>query len=151
MGFAVPAAIGAKVGRPDDLVFAIDGDGCFQMTSQELITAATEGIPIKVAVMNNGSLGMVKQWQRLFYGGRYSAIDLTTQVPDYVKLAEAMGCVGLRAESPGEVVPTLEKALAVEDRPVVVEFRVDPDAMVFPMVPAGASNDDVVLGPEDLA
>jgi len=150
MGFAVPAAIGAQVGRPDRTVFAIDGDGCFQMTSQELITAAIDGIPVKVAVMKNTSLGMVRQWQKLFYGERYSAVDLTDHTPDYVKLAEAMGCVGLRAEMPAEVVPTLEKALAVTDRPVVVEFACDPEAMVFPMVPAGASNDDVVLGPEDL-
>jgi acetolactate synthase-1/2/3 large subunit len=121
------------------------------MTCQELITASVEGIPIKVAVMNNQSLGMVKQWQRLFYHGRYSAVDLTDHTPDYVKLAEAMGCAGLRADQPGEVRPVLEKAMAINDRPVVVEFRCDPDAMVFPMVPAGGSNDLVVLGPEDLA
>ncbi len=151
MGYAIPAAIGAKAGRPDDLVFAIDGDGCFQMTFQELITATVEHIPVKVAVMNNGSLGMVKQWQRLFYGERYSAVDLGHDTPDYVKLAEALGCVGIRAERPADVTPALEKALAVDDRAVVVEFRVDPDAMVFPMVPAGRSNDEVVLGPEDLA
>jgi len=150
MGYAVPAAVGAKVGMPDETVFAIDGDGCFQMTSQELITASIEGIPVKVAVMNNQSLGMVKQWQRLFYDERYHATDLTSHTPDYVRLAEAMGCVGLRADLPAEVGPTLEKALAINDRPVVVEFRCDPDAMVFPMVPAGGSNDDVVLGPEDL-
>ncbi len=151
MGYAVPAAIGAKVGMPDETVFAIDGDGCFQMTSQELITAAIDGIPVKIAVMNNTSLGMVRQWQKLFYGERYSAVDLTDHTPDYVKLAEAMGCVGLRAETPAEVVPTLEKALAINDRPVVVEFKCDPEAMVFPMIPAGGSNDHVVLGPEDLA
>jgi acetolactate synthase-1/2/3 large subunit len=150
MGYAVPAAVGAKVGMPDETVFAIDGDGCFQMTSQELITASIEGIPVKIAVMNNHSLGMVKQWQRLFYDERYHATDLTSHTPDYVRLAEAMGCVGLRADLPAEVGPTLEKALAINDRPVVVEFRCDPDAMVFPMVPAGGSNDDVVLGPEDL-
>ncbi len=150
MGFAVPAAIGAQVARPDEVVFAIDGDGCFQMTCQELITASTERIPVKIAVMNNGSLGMVKQWQKLFYGQRYSAIDLTDHTPDYVKLAEAMGCVGLRASNPDEVAPAIEKALAVEDEPVVVEFRCDPEEMVFPMVPAGASNDDVALSPEDL-
>ena len=150
MGFAVPAAIGAKAGLPDDLVFAIDGDGCFQMTCQELITASTENIPVKIAVMNNYSLGMVKQWQKLFYDGRYSGIDLTDHTPDYVKLAESMGCVGLRAEQPDEVGPILEKALAVEDRPVVVEFKCDPEAMVFPMVAAGSSNDDVALSVEDL-
>jgi acetolactate synthase-1/2/3 large subunit len=151
MGYAVPAAVGAKTAVPERTVWAIDGDGCFQMTCQELITASVEGIPIKVAVMNNQSLGMVKQWQRLFYHGRYSAIDLTDHTPDYVKLAEAMGCAGLRADQPGEVRPVLEKAMAINDRPVVVEFRCDPDAMVFPMVPAGGSNDLVVLGPEDLA
>ncbi len=151
MGYAVPAAVGAKVAQPDETVFAIDGDGCFQMTLQELITAAVEGIPVKIAVMNNQALGMVKQWQRLFYNERYSAVDLTDHTPDYVKLAEAMGCVGLRAERPSEVGPALEKALAINDRPVVVEFVCDPDAMVFPMVPAGGSNDDVVLSPEDLA
>jgi len=150
MGYAVPAAIGAKVAMPDQTVFAIDGDGCFQMTFQELITASIERIPVKVAVMNNHSLGMVKQWQRLFYQERYSAVDLTSHTPDYVKLAEAMGCVGLRADQPDDVAPTLEKALAVDDRPVVVEFRCDPDAMVFPMVPAGGSNDIVIERPEDL-
>ena len=150
MGYAVPAAVGAKAGMPKETVFAIDGDGCFQMTSQELITASIEGIPVKIAVMNNHSLGMVKQWQRLFYDERYHATDLTSHTPDYVRLAEAMGCAGLRADHPAEVGPTLEKALAINDRPVVIEFRCDPDAMVFPMVPAGGSNDDVVLGPEDL-
>ncbi len=150
MGFAVPAAIGAKVGRPDALVYAIDGDGCFQMTSQELITAAIEGIPIKVAILNNSSLGMVRQWQTLFYDKRYSAIDLSGGNPDYVKLAEAMGCLAMRATSPAEVRPVIEKSIAVDDRPVVVEFQVDPEEMVFPMVPAGGSNDNIVLGPEDL-
>ncbi len=149
MGFAIPAAIGAKVGRPDDLVYAIDGDGSFQMTFQELITAADEGIPIKVAVFNNQSYGMVTQWQKLFYGGRLSASVLGDGV-DYVKVAEGLGCVGLRAETPDEVAPTLEKSLAVDDRPVIVELVVDPDEMVFPMVPAGASNDEVILGPDDL-
>jgi acetolactate synthase-1/2/3 large subunit len=150
MGYAIPAAIGAQAALPDELVFAIDGDGCFQMTLQELITASVEKIPIKVAVMNNGVYGMVKQWQKLFYGERYSAIHLGEAVPDYVKLAEAMGCVGLRAERPEEVAPSLEKALAINDKPVVIEFRCDPEAMVFPMIPAGGSNDHVVLGPEDV-
>ncbi len=151
MGYAVPAAVGAKAGAPDATVVAIDGDGCFQMTFQELITAAVEGIPVKVALMNNHSLGMVKQWQRLFYNERYSAIDLTDHTPDYVRLAEAMGCVGLRATDPSDVSPTIEKALAVNDRPVVMEFRCDPEAMVFPMVPAGGSNDRVIERVEDLA
>ena len=151
MGYAIPAAIGAKAGTPGELVIAIDGDGCFQMTMQELVTAAVEEIPVKVFVMNNAWLGMVKQWQKLFYQGRYSATDLTGHTPDFVGLAEAMGCAGFRAERPEEVTPTIEKALAINDRPVVVEFKCDPDAMVFPMVPAGASNDNVVLGPEDFS
>ena len=150
MGFAIPAAIGAKVARPDDLVFALDGDGCFQMTCQELITAATEGVPIKIAVFNNHGHGMVRQWQRLFYGGRFSASDLGDVAPDYPALAEAMGCVGLRVEKPDEVGPVIDKALAINDRPVVIEVVVDPDEMVFPMVVAGGSCDQVVMGPEDL-
>ncbi len=150
MGFAVPAAIGAKAARPDRLVYALDGDGCFQMTFQELITAVTEDIPVKVAVFNNGGYGMVKQWQNLFYGGRISASDLGTEVPDYPKLAEAMGCVGMKVDHPEEVDVVIEKSLAVDDRPVVVEVVVDRDEMCFPMVPAGGSNDDVVMGPEDL-
>jgi len=150
MGYAIPAAIGAKLGMPDRLVYAIDGDGCFQMTMQELVTASTEGIPIKIAVLNNNNLGMVRQWQRLFYNERFSATDLTDHTPDYVKLAEALGCVGMRAEQPSEVGPVIEKSLTVNDRPVVVEFKVDPDEMVFPMVPAGGSNDNVALSLEDL-
>jgi acetolactate synthase I/II/III large subunit len=150
MGFAVPAAIGAKAGLGDETVIAFDGDGCFQMTMQELITASVEKIPVKVFVLNNASLGMVRQWQTLFYGGRYSAVDLTDHTPDYVKLAEAMGCVGMRAETADEVSATIEKALAIDDKPVVVEFRCDPEEMVFPMVPAGGSNDNVILSPEDL-
>lgn len=150
MGYAIPAAIGAKVGRPDDLVYAIDGDGCFQMTMQELVTASTEQIPVKIGVLNNNNLGMVRQWQRLFYNERFSATELGDTTPDYVKLAEAMGCVGLRAEKPSEVGPVIEKSLAINDVPVVVEFKVDPDEMVFPMVPAGGSNDNVALSPEDL-
>ncbi len=150
MGYAVPAAVGAKAAMPDELVVAIDGDGCFQMTSNELITAAVEKIPVKVFVMNNHSLGMVKQWQHLFYDGRLSAVDLTDHTPDFVMLAEAMGCVGFRADHPDDVRPVIEKALAVEDRPVVVEFRCDPEAMVFPMVPAGASNSEMVVSREEL-
>ncbi|MGF1666843.1 MAG: acetolactate synthase large subunit [Acidimicrobiia bacterium] len=148
MGFAVPAAIGAKAGMPNELVYAIDGDGCFQMTSQELITAAHEGIPVKIAVMNNGVHGMVTQWQRLFYNSRFSGSQLGNGV-DYVKLAEAMGCVGLRAETPDEVAPTIEKSLSIDDRPVVVEFVVDPEEMVFPMIPPGGSNDEVITGPTE--
>ena len=151
MGFAIPAAIGAKCGMPDQLVYAIDGDGCFQMTMQELTTASTEGIPVKIAVLNNNNLGMVRQWQRLFYKERFSGSVLNREIPDFVKLAEALGCVGLRAEHPSEVAPVIEKSLTINDRPVVVEFRVDPDEMVFPMVPAGGSNDNVALSVEDLA
>jgi acetolactate synthase-1/2/3 large subunit len=151
MGYAIPAAIGAKVGTPDKTVFAIDGDGCFQMTGTELITAAVENIPIKVAVMNNASLGMVKQWQNLFYDGRLSQVELSPTVPDFVKFAEACGGVGLRADHPSEVAGVIEKALAIDDRVVVVEFTCDPEAMVFPMVPAGGSNDDLILSKEDLA
>jgi acetolactate synthase I/II/III large subunit len=147
MGFAVPAAMGAKVGRPDALVWAIDGDGCFQMTNQELTTCAIEGIPIKVAIINNGSLGMVRQWQTLFYNERYSNTDLkagrSKYLPDFVMLAEAMGCVGLRCETAAEVDATIEKAMAVNDAPVVIDFVVGKDAMVWPMVPAGTSNDDI--------
>jgi len=149
MGYAIPAAVGAKTGRPDDLVWAIDGDGCFQMTLQELITASTEGIPVKIAVLNNGSLGLVKQWQKLFYNGRLSATMLGDH-PDYVQLAEGMGCVGLRAQTPAEVAPVIEKALSISDRPVVVEFVVDPEEMVFPMVPAGRTNDEVVVRPGEV-
>ncbi|MGH3650018.1 MAG: biosynthetic-type acetolactate synthase large subunit, partial [Acidimicrobiia bacterium] len=150
MGFAVPAAIGAKVAKPDELVFALDGDGCFQMTFQELITAATEGIPIKVAVFNNGGYGMVKQWQNLFYGGRISASDLGTTIPDYPKLAEAMGCVGLRVDHPDGVDVAIEKILSVDDRPALLEVVSDLEEMCFPMVPAGGSNDVIVMGPRDL-
>jgi acetolactate synthase-1/2/3 large subunit len=145
MGYAVPAAMGAKVGRPDTTVWAIDGDGCFQMTNQELVTCAVEGIPIKVAIINNGNLGMVRQWQTLFYEGRYSNTKLQSKrIPDFVKLAEAMGCVGLRCDSKDDVDATIEKAMAVDDAPVVVDFVVGEDAMVWPMVPAGTSNDEIL-------
>lgn len=144
MGYCVPAAMGAQVGQPDAVVWGIDGDGCFQMTNQELVTCALEGIPVKIAVINNQSLGMVRQWQTLFYGGRYSNTDLQTNlVPDFPKLAEAMGCVGLRATTVAEVDDVIEQALAIKDRPVVVEFIVHKDAMVWPMVPAGTSNDAI--------
>jgi acetolactate synthase-1/2/3 large subunit len=148
MGFAVPAAVGAKVGRPDRMVWAVDGDGCFQMTAQELVTAAAEQIPVKVAILNNAYLGMVRQWQELFYEERYSEVYLSPDLPDYCKWAEAMGCVGIRVESAEEVLPAIEKANGINDRPVVVDFRVDAFEKVYPMVPAGGSNDDVILGPE---
>jgi acetolactate synthase-1/2/3 large subunit len=147
MGYAVPAAMGAKVGRPDATVWAVDGDGCFQMTNQELATCALEGIPIKVAVINNGSLGMVRQWQTLFYEQRYSNTDLGThkqRIPDFVKLAEALGCVGLRCQTAADLDRTIEAAMAVDDAPVVVDFVVGKDAMVWPMVAAGTSNDEIM-------
>jgi acetolactate synthase I/II/III large subunit len=148
MGYSVPAAMGAKVGRPDATVWAIDGDGCFQMTNQELATCALEGIPIKVAVINNGNLGMVRQWQTLFYGERYSNTDLGThkhRIPDFVKLAEALGCVGMRCESKDGVDKAIEAAMAIDDSPVVIDFVVGKDAMVWPMVAAGTSNDEIMF------
>jgi len=146
MGYAVPAAMGAKVGAPDTTVWAIDGDGCFQMTNQELVTCALNNIPIKVAVINNESLGMVRQWQTLFYNQRYSNTDLhSKRIPDFKLLAEAMGCVGLRCERPEDVDKTIEAAMAINDRPVVVDFNVHRDAMVWPMVAAGTSNDDITV------
>jgi acetolactate synthase I/II/III large subunit len=150
MGFAVPAALGAAAGQPERRVIAIDGDGCFQMTSQELATSTTEKIPFITAIINNAYLGMVRQWQELFYEERYSQVHLGYDVPDYVKLAEAYGAVGLRAERPEEVDAVIEKALSVDDRSVVIDFRCDSKEMCFPMVPAGASNDDIITGPEGL-
>jgi acetolactate synthase I/II/III large subunit len=148
MGYAVPAAVGAKVGRPDRMVWAIDGDGCFQMTAQELVTASSERIPVKIAILNNAYLGMVRQWQELFYEERYSEVYLSPDLPDYVKWAEAMGCVGMRVDNADDVVATIEKANAVDDRPVVIDFRTDWREKVYPMVPAGGSNDNIILGPE---
>ncbi|UGY93768.1 acetolactate synthase large subunit [Streptomyces gobiensis] len=162
MGYAVPAALGAKAGAPDRTVWAIDGDGCFQMTNQELVTATLNNIPIKVAIINNGALGMVRQWQTLFYNERYSNTvlhsgpesdgkasadgtpSLGTRCPDFVKLAEAMGCVGIRCEDPADLDAVIEKANSINDRPVVVDFIVHEDAMVWPMVAAGTSNDEVM-------
>jgi acetolactate synthase-1/2/3 large subunit len=149
MGYAVPAAMGAKVGAPDTPVWAIDGDGCFQMTNQELVTCALNDIPIKVAVINNESLGMVRQWQTLFYKERYSNTDLhSKRIPDFAKLAEAMGCIGLRCESKGDVDKIIKEANAINDAPVVVDFSVYRDAMVWPMVAAGTSNDDILIAKE---
>jgi acetolactate synthase-1/2/3 large subunit len=147
MGFAVPAAIGAKAGRPEKTVWAIDGDGCFQMTAQELVTARIEQIPIKVAILNNSYLGMVRQWQEMFYDERYSEVYLSPDLPDYVKLAESMGCVGLRVDTPEDVVPAIEKANAIDDRPVVIDFRTDAAEKVFPMVAAGATNSEIMVHP----
>ncbi|GAB3713439.1 acetolactate synthase large subunit [Mariniluteicoccus flavus] len=146
MGYCVPAAMGAQVAQPESVVWGIDGDGCFQMTNQELVTCALEGIPIKIAVINNQSLGMVRQWQTLFYEGRYSNTDLkSSRIPDFPKLAEAMGCVGLRCEKAEDVDDTIRQALAITDQPVVVEFVVHKDAMVWPMVAAGTSNDAIKI------
>jgi acetolactate synthase I/II/III large subunit len=147
MGFSIPAAIGAKVGRPDRMVWAVDGDGCFQMTAQELVTAAAERIPIKVAILNNAYLGMVRQWQEMFYDERYSEVYLSPDLPDYVKWSEAMGCVAMRVESTDEVDAAIEKANSITDRPVVIEFRTDAREKVFPMVPAGKTNSEVVVDP----
>jgi acetolactate synthase-1/2/3 large subunit len=147
MGFSVPAAIGAKVGRPDKMVWSVDGDGCFQMTAQELVTAAAERIPVKVAILNNAYLGMVRQWQEMFYEERYSEVYLSPDLPDYVKWAEAMGCVGLRAESPEEVQPIIDKANSIDDRPVVIDFRTDAREKVYPMVAAGTTNDAIITDP----
>jgi acetolactate synthase-1/2/3 large subunit len=147
MGFAIPAAIGAKVGMPGRTVWAIDGDGCFQMTAQELVTATVERIPIKVALLNNAYLGMVRQWQEMFYENRYSEVYLSHDVPDYVKWSEAMGCVAFRVEDPDEIDVTIAKANEIDDRPVVVEFRCSSEENVFPMVPAGKSNSEVVVDP----
>ena len=147
MGYAVPAALGAKMGCPDTEVWAIDGDGCFQMTNQELATCAVEGVPIKVALINNGNLGMVRQWQTLFYEERYSNTDLAThslRIPDFVKLAEALGCVGIRVEREEDVEPAIRRAQEINDRPVVIDFIVGKDAQVWPMVAAGTSNDEIM-------
>ena len=147
MGFAVPAAIGAKAGVPDRMVWAIDGDGCFQMTNQELVTARIENLPVKIAILNNGYLGMVRQWQELFYDERYSEVHLQPDLPDYKMLAESMGCVGIRVESPEEVQPAIEEANEIDDRPVVIDFRTEASENVYPMVPAGKSNSDVIVHP----
>ena len=149
MGYAVPAAMGAKVGAPDTTVWAIDGDGCFQMTNQELVTCALNNIPIKVAIINNESLGMVRQWQTLFYEGRYSNTNLESKrIPNFPMLAEAMGCIGLSCEREEDVDATIEKAMGINDQPVVIDFRVHRDAMVWPMVAAGTSNDDIMIARE---
>jgi len=158
MGYAVPAAMGAQVGLPGQVVWAIDGDGCFQMTNQELATCAIEGIPVKIAVINNSSLGMVRQWQTLLYDERYSNTDLNTgpesigarRIPDFVKLGEAYGCVGLRCETEADLDATIEKAMSINDRPVVIDFVVERDAMVWPMIHGGASKDDIQIA-RDLA
>ena len=145
MGFSIPAAIGAKVAFPERSVWAIDGDGCFQMTAQELVTATVENIPIKVALLNNSYLGMVRQWQEMFYDERYSEVFLSPDVPDYKMWAESMGCVGMRVDDPDEVDVAIAKANEIDDRPVVIDFRVAAAEKVYPMVPAGASNSELVV------
>ena len=145
MGFSIPAAIGAKVAQPDKMVWAVDGDGCFQMTAQELVTATVENIPIKVALLNNSYLGMVRQWQEMFYDERYSEVFLSKEVPDYKMWAESMGCVAMRVDDPDEVAPAIERANEVDDRPVVIDFRVAADEKVFPMVPSGKTNSELVV------
>ncbi|MDH3752312.1 MAG: biosynthetic-type acetolactate synthase large subunit [Acidimicrobiia bacterium] len=147
MGFSVPAAIGAKVGKPDRTVWSIDGDGCFQMTAQELVTASVEKIPVKVAILNNSYLGMVRQWQEMFYEERYSEVHLSKNLPDYKGWAEAMGCVGIRVDDPDEVEPAIQRANEIDDRPVVIDFRTDATEKVFPMVPSGATNSDLMVHP----
>ena len=147
MGYAVPAAIGAKVGCPDKMVWAVDGDGCFQMTAQELVTAAANDIPVKIAILNNTFLGMVRQWQEMFYDERYSQVYLSPDLPNYVGWAESMGCVGIRVDEPDSVQSAIDKANEIDDRPVVVDFRTDPREKVFPMVPSGHTNWDIEVGP----
>ena len=147
MGYAVPAAMGAQAGAPEATVWAVDGDGCFQMTNQELATCAIENLPIKVAVINNGNLGMVRQWQNLFYAERYSHSDLGThkhRIPDFKLLAEALGCAGLRCESKEDVDSVIQRAMEINDRPVVIDFVVGKDAQVWPMVAAGTGNDEIM-------
>jgi acetolactate synthase-1/2/3 large subunit len=149
MGYSVPAAMGAKVAEPDRVVWSIDGDGCFQMTNQELATCVINNIPIKVAIINNSSLGMVRQWQTLFYDGRHSNTDLNTghgtvRIPDFVKLAEAYGCLALRVEKEEDVDAAIKTALETNDRPVVIDFVVGKDAQVWPMVAAGTGNDEIM-------
>ncbi len=151
MGFSVPAAIGAKAAMPDRMVWAVDGDGCFQMTAQELVTATVEKIPVKIAILNNSYLGMVRQWQEMFYDERYSEVFLSKDVPDYKMWAESMGCAGFRVDSPEEVLPTILKANEIDDRPVVIDFRTDAAEKVFPMVPSGQSNSAIVVHPTQAA
>ncbi len=151
MGFSVPAAIGAKAAHPDRMVWAIDGDGCFQMTAQELVTATVEKIPVKIAILNNSYLGMVRQWQEMFYEERYSEVFLSKDVPDYKMWAEAMGCAGFRVDSPEEVLPTIQKANEINDRPVVIDFRTDAAEKVFPMIASGQSNSTVMVHPTQAA
>ncbi|GBD96629.1 MAG TPA: biosynthetic-type acetolactate synthase large subunit [Nitrospirae bacterium] len=148
MGYGFPAAIGAQIACPGKLVFDIAGDGSIQMNIQELATAVINKLPVKVAILNNGYLGMVRQWQELFFRERYSHTKLDV-IPDFVKVAEAYGAVGLRAEKPDEVVPVLREALKIKDKPVFMDFVVDWKEKVFPMVPAGAAIDEMIFEEEE--
>jgi acetolactate synthase-1/2/3 large subunit len=144
MGFGFPAAMGAQFARPDALVVAIVGDGGFQMTMQDLITAVEWKLPLKIYVVNNGSLGMVRQWQELFYNQRYCAVQLRN--PDFARIAEAFGAVGIRVERSEELEPALQRSLEVPDRPVVVDLLVDPEENCYPMIPSGQSVKEMILG-----
>jgi acetolactate synthase-1/2/3 large subunit len=144
MGYGLPAGIGAQVGRPDKTVFVIDGDGSFQMNVQEVMTAVAHRVPVKIAILNNRYLGMVRQWQELFWGRRYCAVDIEAQ-PDFVKLAEAYGAVGLRVEKKEQVVDALRKSLEYKDRPVIIDFRIEREENVFPMIPAGQSIEEMMV------
>ena len=147
MGFGLPAAIGAKIGRPEETVWCIDGDGSFQMTMQELATMVQEKLAVKIAIFNNGYLGMVRQWQDLFYERRYVATPLSG--PDFVKIAEAYGFPGVRVKHREEVVPAIERAMA-EDGPFLIDFLIDPEENVYPMVPPGASLAEVMEAPREV-
>jgi acetolactate synthase-1/2/3 large subunit len=147
MGYAIPAAIGAKAGMPDRMVWAVDGDGCFQMTAQELVTATVEGFPIKVALLNNSYLGMVRQWQEMFYDERFSEVFLSKDVPDYKMWAQSMGCEAMRVDDPDEIDDAITRANEIDDRPVVIDFRIMAEEKVYPMVPSGATNSDLVVPP----
>ncbi|MEJ5173162.1 MAG: biosynthetic-type acetolactate synthase large subunit [Hydrogenothermaceae bacterium] len=147
MGFGFPAAVGAKIGRPEKTVFAIEGDGSFIMNVQDLATAVQYRVPVKIAIINNGFLGMVRQWQQFFYDSRYASVCLSVQ-PDFVKLAESFGAVGLRATKPSEVREVLLKAMEINDRPVLIDFVVDREENVLPMVPAGKSYREMILTPK---
>lgn len=144
MGFGLPAAIGAQMGCMDKNVFVIAGDGSILMNNQELMTAVEQRLPIKICLFNNGYLGMVRQWQQLFYDRRYASTDISCQ-PDFVMLAQAYGAVGMRVTSEDAVVPAIEAAIEITDRPCLIDFHISREANVFPMIPAGGSVEDMLL------
>jgi acetolactate synthase-1/2/3 large subunit len=144
MGYGFPAGIGAAIARPDKPIFVVDGDGSFQMNSQELMTAVAYKLPVKVAILNNQYLGMVRQWQELFWNRRYFGVDMEMQ-PDFVKLAEAYGAIGLRADSPAEAESVLLKSLEYNDVPVIMDFHIEREENVFPMIPAGQSIEEMMV------